>query len=166
MLLFLLQVLVDCCFFHHCRCCHHQCCCCCCCHHCHLHRCQSATLFLSHLTVWLLLCLLSHRPLIVLSLRQSHRLALAGCCIASCRATLLLCRSLILSLSSHCATLLLSHLTGWLLRCLLSHHPLVVLSLHHSFVVLRQLIVALPLTMPPSCPLVVPPSCPLVVLYL
>jgi hypothetical protein len=73
---------------------------------------------------------------------------------------------LILSLSSHCAALLLSHLTGWLLRCLSSHCPLVVLSLRRSLVVLRRLVVALPLVALPSRPLNVPPSCPLIVLSL
>jgi hypothetical protein len=60
----------------------------------------------------------------------------------------------------------LSHLTGWLLRRHSSHHPLVVLSLRCSFVLLRRLVVALTLVAPPSCPLVVPPSRPLIVLYL
>ncbi len=100
---------------------------------------------------WLLHRLSSCRPLVV---------------PPSQHAALSLCRPLVLSLSSHCATLSLSHLIGWLLRRLLLHRPLIALSLRHSFVVLRQLVVALPLVVPPSCPLVVPPSHPLVTLYL
>jgi hypothetical protein len=114
-----------------------------------------AALSLSHLTGWLLRRLLLHRPLIVLSLRRSHRLAPASCCIASRPAALSSCRPLVLSLSSHCATLSLSHLTGWLLRRLSSRRPLVVLLLLRSFVVLRQLVVASPLVAPPSSPLIV-----------
>ncbi len=126
-----------------------------------------ATLLLSHLNGWLLRHLLLHLPLIILSLRCSCRLALSGCCIASHhRAALLSCHLLVLSSSSHCAALLLSHLTGWLLRCLLLHRPLVVLSLRCSFVLLCRLVVALILVAPPSHPLVVPPTRPLVVLYL
>jgi hypothetical protein len=109
---------------------------------------------------------LSHRPLIVLSLCHSCHLALAGCCIASRCAALLSCRPLVLSSSSCCAALLLSHLTGWLLRRLSSHRPLVVLSLRRSFVVLRWLVVALTLITLPSRPRIVPPSRPLVILYL
>ncbi len=114
-----------------------------------------ATLLLSHLTGWLLHRLLLHRPLIVLSLHRSCCLAPASCCIASCCAALSLCRPLVLSLSFHCAALSLSHLTGWLLRCLLSRRPLVVLLLLRSFVILRRLVVASPLVTPPSSPLVV-----------
>jgi hypothetical protein len=64
---------------------------------------------LSSCASWLLCPLSSQRPLV-----------------------LLLCRPLILSSSSDCAALLLSHFTGWLLRCLLLHCPLVVLSLCRS----------------------------------
>ena len=74
--------------------------------------------------------------------------------------------SLVLSLSYHCAALLLSHRAGWLLRCLLSHRPLVVLSPRCPLVVLLRLVVALPPVTPPSRPLVVPPSRPFVVLSL
>jgi hypothetical protein len=88
------------------------------------------------------------------------------CLSLRCPLVLSLCRPLILLLSSDCATLLLSHLTGWLLCCLLMHCPLVVLSLNRSLVVSHQLVVALPLVVPPSHPLVVPPSHPLVVLSL
>jgi hypothetical protein len=84
----------------------------------------------------------------------------------SCRAALSSCRPLVLSSSSHCAALLLSHLTGCLLRRLSSHRPLVILLLRHPLVVLRKLVVALTLIVPPSCPLIMPLSCPLVVLYL
>jgi hypothetical protein len=80
--------------------------------------------------------------------------------------TLSPCRSLVLSSSYHCAALLLSHHTSWLLRCLLSHRPLVVLSPRCPLVVLLRLVVALPPITPPSHPLVVPPSCPFVVLSL
>ncbi len=73
-------------------------------------------------------------------------------------------RPLILSASSHFAALLLSHHTGWLLCRLSSYHPLVVLSLRRSLLVLHRLVVASPLVMPPSRPLVVPPSRPLIVL--
>jgi hypothetical protein len=71
---------------------------------------------------------------------------------------------LVLPLPSHCTALLLSHLTIWLLRCLSLHHPLVVLSLCRSLVILHRLFVASPLVTPPSRPLVVPPSHPLIVL--
>jgi hypothetical protein len=78
-----------------------------------------AALSLSHLTGWLLRPLSLHRPLIVLSLRRSCRLAPASCCITSCCAALSSCRPLVLSSSSHCTALSLSHLTGWLLCRLL-----------------------------------------------
>ncbi len=112
-------------------------------------------LLLSHLTCWLLRRLLLHCPLIVLSLRRSRCLAPASCCIASCRAALSLCCPLVLSLSSHCAALSLSHLTGWLLHRLSSRQPLVILLLLCSFIILRRLVVALPLVTLPSSPLVV-----------
>jgi hypothetical protein len=73
---------------------------------------------------------------------------------------------LILSSSSHCVALSLSHLTGWLLHCLSLYRPLVVLSLCYSLVILRRLILASTLVTLPSCPLVVPPPRPLVVLSL
>jgi hypothetical protein len=125
-----------------------------------------------------------HRPLVVSSHRlvvllpliapPSHRpltppilLSCAGWLLHASRpAALLMCRPLVLSSSSHCATLLLSHLTGWLLHRLLLHRPLIVLSLRHSFVVLHRLVVASTLVAPPSCPLVMLPSRPLVILYL
>jgi hypothetical protein len=66
---------------------------------------------------------------------------------------LLLCCPLILLSSSHCTTLSLSHLTGWLLRRLSLHRPLVVLSLCRSLFVLHRLVVVLPLVVPPSRPL-------------
>jgi hypothetical protein len=72
----------------------------------------------------------------------------------SCCAALLSCPRP-LTASSHCTALSLSHLTGWLLRCLSSRCPLVVLLLLCSFVVLRRLVVALPLVAPPSSPLIV-----------
>jgi hypothetical protein len=53
-----------------------------------------------------------------------------------------------------------------LLRCLLSHRPLVVLSLRRFLVVLHRLVVVSPLVAPPSRPLVVKPSYPLVILSL
>ncbi len=68
------------------------------------------------------------------------------------------CHPLVLSSSYHCTALLSSHPAGWLLRCLLSHRPLVVLSPRRPLVVLLRLVVALPPVTPPSCPLVVPPS--------
>ncbi len=123
-------------------------------------------LSLSHLTGWLLRRLSPHHTLVVLSLRRSRRLAPAGCCVASRCATLSSCCPLVFSSSSHCAAPSLSHLTGWLLRRLSSHRPLVVLSLRRSLVVLRRLVVASPLLAPPSRPLVVPTSRPLVVLSL
>jgi hypothetical protein len=104
---------------------------------------------------WLLHCLSSCCPLVV-----------PPSCCAALSAALSSCHPLILSLSSHWAALLLSHLTGCLLRRLSLQCPPVVLSLHRSFVVLRRLVVALPLVALPSCPLVVPHSRPLVVLYL
>jgi hypothetical protein len=75
-------------------------------------------------------------------------------------------RPLVLLWSSHCAALLLSHHTSWLLRYLLLDHPLTILSLSRSLFVLRRLVVASPLVAPPSCPLVVLPSHPLIVLSL
>jgi hypothetical protein len=69
-----------------------------------------------------------------------------------------------LLVSSHFVALLLSHLTGWLLCRLSSYRPLVVLSLRHSLLVLRRLVVTSPLVTPPSRPLVVPPSRPLIFL--
>jgi hypothetical protein len=71
---------------------------------------------------------------------------------------LLSCRSLALSLSYHCAAHSLSHRAGWLLRRLLSHRPLIVLSPRCPLVVLLWLVVALPPITPPSHPLVVPLS--------
>jgi hypothetical protein len=73
---------------------------------------------------------------------------------------------LVLLSSSYCATLLLSHLTGWLLCRLLSHRPLIILSLRRSLFILGWLVVALPLNALPPRPLVVPPSCRLIVLSL
>jgi hypothetical protein len=92
------------------------------------------------------LVVLPSRPLLVLSLCRplvvsSHQLVVAlplvappscrlltpplscclvpaGCCIASHCAALSSCRPLVLFSSSHCATLLVSHLTDWLLHCL------------------------------------------------
>jgi hypothetical protein len=75
---------------------------------------------------------------------------------------LLSCRSLVLSLSYHCAAHSLSHCAGWLLRCLLSHRPLVVLSPRRPLVILLWLVVALPPVTPLSRPLVVPCTCPFV----
>jgi hypothetical protein len=103
---------------------------------------HSATLS-SSCTSWLLHHLLSCHPLI-----------------------LLLCLSLVLLLSSHCAALLSSDCAGWLLHCLSSHRPLVILLLCHPLFVLLRLVVALPLIAQPSRPLVVPPSNPLVTLSL
>ncbi len=99
----------------------------------------------------LLCCLSLHCPLVAFSLRRSHCLAPAGCCNASCCAALLLCRHVVLSSSSHCTALSLSHLICCLLRCLLLHRPLVIFSLRSSLVVLRQLVVALPPIALPSC---------------
>ncbi len=98
---------------------------------------------LSSCSGWLLRCLPSRRPLVLLS-----------------------CLPLVISSSYHCSTLSLSHLTGWLLRCLSSYHLLVVLLLCRSLVVLRRLVVASTLVAPPSHPHVVPPPCPLFVLSL
>jgi hypothetical protein len=77
-----------------------------------------------------------------------------------------LCCSLVLSSSYHCAALLSSHRASWLLRCLSSHRPLVVLSPCRPLVVLLRLVVALPPITPPSCPHVVPPSNPFIILSL
>ncbi len=106
-----------------------------------LSSCRAA--LLSSCSGWLLRCLPSRRPLI-----------------------LLLCLPLVISLSYHCAPLLLSHLTGWLLHCLLLYRPLVVLLLRRSLIVLRRLVVASTLVAPPSRPHIVPPPCPLIVLSL
>jgi hypothetical protein len=92
---------------------------------------------------WLLHCLPSHHPLV-----------------------LLLCLPLVISLSYHCGTLSLSHLTGWLLHCLSLYCLLVILLLRCSFVVLLRLVIASTLITPPSRPHVVPPPCPLVILSL
>jgi hypothetical protein len=99
---------------------------------------HSAALSLS-CTGWLLHCLLSRRPLVLLS-----------CC------------PLVLSLFSLCSALLLSHHASWLIHCLFLHRLLVVLSLRRPLVVLHRLVVALPLGAPSSCPLIVLSSCPLV----
>jgi hypothetical protein len=133
-------------------------------------------------------------PLIAL---PSHRLVMpAGCCIASCRHLVAppscqliapaCCRNASpRSLVSPRAALLSSLRAGWLLHCLLTHHPLVVLPSRHLIVpplvvLLRQLVVApsslvvLSLHRPlviSSCWLVValhvlaPPSCPLVIVH-
>ncbi len=92
---------------------------------------------------WLLRCLPSRHPLVLLS-----------------------CLPLVLSLSYHCAALSLSHLTGWLLHRLSSYRLLVILPLCRSLVVLLRLVVVSTLVAPPSCPHVVPPPRPLIVLSL
>jgi hypothetical protein len=79
---------------------------------------------------------------------------------------LLPCRSLVLSLSYHCAALSSSHRAGWLLHRLLLHCPFVVLSPCRPLVVLLRLVVALPPITPPSHPLIVPPSRPFIFLSL
>ena len=76
-----------------------------------------------------------------------------SCLLSSCHAGCLL-HHLSSSSHSHCATVSLSHCTGWLLHCLSSCRPLVVLSLHHPLVVLHLLVAVLPLVAPTSCPLV------------
>ncbi len=82
------------------------------------------------------------------------------------RAALLSCRPLVLSSSSLCTTFLLCYLTSWLLHRLLSHRPLVVLSLQRSFVVLHRLVVVSTLIAPPTCPLAMLLSHPPIILYL
>ncbi len=75
---------------------------------------------------------------------------------------LLSCRSLVLSSSYHCAAHSSFHCTGWLLRGLSSHRPLVILSPRRPLVVLLWLVVALPPVTPLSRPLVMPSSHPFV----
>ncbi len=149
-----------------------------------------ATLLSSHCAT----PLSSHHPITALTSRRL--IAPASCCIASCctalsssshHAALSLscsgwllrclpsccprvlsswCLPLIISLSYHCGTLLLSHLTSWLLRHLSLYHLLVVLLLRRSLVVLHRLVVASTLVATPTCPHIVPPPSPLVVLSL
>jgi hypothetical protein len=107
-------------------------------------------------------------------LLSSHRAALSlSCsicllrCLPSCRPLVLSsCLPLVLLLSYYCAALSLSHLTGWLLHCLSSYRPLIVLLLHRSLVISLWLVVVSTLVALPSRPHVVPPPCPLIVLSL
>jgi hypothetical protein len=88
------------------------------------------------------------------------------CLSSRCPLVLLSCHPLVLSSSSHCAALSLSHLTSW---ChLSSHRPLIVLSLRRSCcLALSDCCIASHCAALSSCrPLVVPPSRPLLVLSL
>ncbi len=93
-------------------------------------------------------CISSPRPLVVPP--SCHLVAPAACCIASCHRLVVLPSWLLIApagccvasccvalSSSHCATLLAPHCAGWLLSCLSSCCPLVVL--------LFQLVVSSPL---------------------
>jgi hypothetical protein len=92
-------------------------------------------------------CAASRRTTLSLSSRSA---ALSSSCAGwllrqlSLRHPLVLtsCHLLILSSSYHCADLSSSHCAGLLLHCLLSHHPLVVLSPRRPLVILLQLAIA------------------------
>jgi hypothetical protein len=126
------------------------------------------------LVVLLLRCplILSSRWLVVappLVAPPTHAFVVPPSRLPSCQLVLLH----ILLLSSRCANLSSCHHAGWLLRCLLLHHPLVLLLRHPLILSSCQLIVASPLVVLLMCrplvlslrrlvvalPLLAPPSC-------